>query len=244
MAVQSLPSYTRANQRVIRRPVNPYDKSTVISILPRDIDEVKPTIDPGRFRLKAAKKDDFEILVVGPSSWYREVDSNQPLLEITNSSTEVAESLVRDYCNGILGCNMGDCMPGIFWVPGNFTKVSILKYVESKDNEFGTAVAGRTFDELMKTAKEKQKNWYSMLITMAETLWSNSNGHPRSINEDMKMAARELGLDPVWLATARDIQKIPCKACGVLINSYIAVCPNCKVIVNEEIAKTLKFANG
>ena len=121
MLVGEFPGISSPNRRTIRAPVNPLDKSTVVIILPKALYERKATIQPGVFELKPGTFENPAILVVGTSSWWREVDENQPLLEIPVSSIQVADSIVRDYCNGLLACNMATQMPGLFYVPGEFT---------------------------------------------------------------------------------------------------------------------------
>src|SRR5258708_2992817 len=123
--VGGFPGIVASRRRTIAAPVNPLDKCTIVSIYPREIRETKPTIQPGKFHILAGSIKKPSILIVGPSSWWKEIDEEQPLLEIPNSSIQVADSIVKDYCNGLLGCNMGESMPGIFWVPGawNLTQV-------------------------------------------------------------------------------------------------------------------------
>ena len=55
------------NRRTIRAPINPMDKSTVVSIIPKRIVETKATITPGYFELASGSFDNPSILVVGPS---------------------------------------------------------------------------------------------------------------------------------------------------------------------------------
>ena len=55
------------NRRTIRGPVNEFDKSTIISAYPKDIDEIKPGMQPGRFFIPAAPKDDISVAVFGSS---------------------------------------------------------------------------------------------------------------------------------------------------------------------------------
>src|SRR5258706_9506503 len=113
------------NRQTVRAPVNPLDKSTVVSIYPRAIEETKYTIQPGVFKIPAGSYKEPSTLVVGPSSWWKELDESQPLLEIPVSSITIADSIVRDYCNGILCCNMGDATPGLFFIPGEHTVTQI-----------------------------------------------------------------------------------------------------------------------
>jgi hypothetical protein len=55
-----------------RSPVNPLDKCTIVSLYPKEICDVKPTVFPHTFRTeKAPSKGDFSITVIGPSSWWK-----------------------------------------------------------------------------------------------------------------------------------------------------------------------------
>lgn len=212
--VGAFPGFKDLNRRTIRGPINPLDKSTVVSIYPQEIDEVKHTIQPGRFLIPAGTYDKPAILVVGPSSWWREFDEEQPLLEIPVSSIQIADSLVRDYCNGILGCNMGDAMPGLFYIPGEHD----LKAIRDKYKaELDKAVA-------------KQKNWYSMLVKLADMLWARSSGNPLAISDTMRMAARELNLtaNKDWMKDFTMISMVRCKACGALKNPEFPICAQCR----------------
>ena len=118
--VGEFPGLNQMHRRTIRAPVNPMDKSTIVSILPKFISERKATIQPGTFEITPGSFEKPALLVVGPSSWWREIDENQPLLEIPVSSIQVADSVVKDYCNGLLACNMSDMMPGLFYLPGEY----------------------------------------------------------------------------------------------------------------------------
>src|SRR5712691_1323851 len=104
----------------IRTPVNPLDKSTIVSVYLKPIASNNPTVFPGNFIIPAATPTTFELLTIGPSSWFKEMEDNQPFLEISNSSIQMAESIIRDFANGLVGCNMGDRMPGLFFIPGEF----------------------------------------------------------------------------------------------------------------------------
>lgn len=210
--VGTFPGMNDWRKRTIRGPVNPMDKSTIVSILPKEIDEVKHTIQPGRFIIPPGSYEKPSILVVGPSSWWREIDEEQPLLEIPQSSIQIADSVVRDYCNGIFGCNMGDSMPGLFYVPGEHNVPSIKK----------------SFQHELDKANQKQRNWFSILVRIADSLWARSNGNPLSISEDMRLAARELGITVKdWLKDFQAMEMVRCKACGSLKNPQFPICASC-----------------
>ena len=212
------------NRRLIRAPINLLDKSTVVSILPKLIDETKHTIQPGRFIIPPGSYDKPALLVVGSSSWWKETDEGQPMLEIPHSSIQIADSIVKDYCNGILACNMGDTMPGLFYVPGNYD-VEKLKKEYKKELD----------DALL-----RQRNWYSELVKLGDILWARSNGNPLTISEDMRLAANELNLtNKEWLRDVQIMELVRCKACGSLKNPAYPICPTCKAIDNPELAKKL-----
>jgi hypothetical protein len=222
--VGQFPLLSDIKRRTIRAPTNPLDKSTIISIYPRHIIERKPTIQPGLFELQAGSYDKPSILVVGSSSWWKEIDENQPLLEIPQSSIQIADSVVRDYCNGILGCDMADNMPGLFYLPGEWTLDRIRK--EQKDK--------------LDSANRKQRNWFEALVKTADALWARTGGNSLAISDDMRLAANELNLvNKEWIADSRSMELVKCKACGHLKNPEFPICANCKSITDPIKAKEL-----
>jgi hypothetical protein len=174
--VGNAPWMGNIHQRVQRAPVNELDKCTVVSILPKPIFEIKPTIQPGQFRIAPGSYDKPSVLVVGTSSWWKELDLDQPKLEIPVSSILVADSIVKDYCNGLLMCNMGDSMPGLFYVQGPLTAIE----VRAKHKN------------LLDEALARQRKWYELLVKQADILWARTNGNPVAICEDARLAAQEL----------------------------------------------------
>lgn len=212
------------NRRTIRAPINSMDKSTIVSIYPREIEEIKHTIQPGRFVIKPGSTEKPALLVVGSSSWWRDVDVGQPLLEIPVSSIQVADSIVKDYCNGLLACNMGDTMPGLFYIPGEHDLNSINKSFKSE----------------LDKALIRQRNWYSALIKLADALWARSNGNPLVVSEDMRMAAKEMGLSAKdWMKDFQMVDMVKCKACGALKNPTYPICATCRYIDDPVKAKEL-----
>lgn len=222
--VGQFPLMSDLKRRTIRAPVNPMDKCTVISIYPKPVHEKKYTIQPGVFDIEPGSYENPAILVVGPSSWWKEIDENQPLLEIPQSSIQIADSIVKDYINGIYGCDMGENMPGLFYLPGALTVDRIKKDHKAELDE----------------ANRKQRNWFMFLVKMADSVWARSNGNPLSIIDDCRIAARELNMiNKEWLRDAEAVELVRCKACGHLKNPLYPICPNCKAIDNPERAKEL-----
>lgn len=216
------------NRRLIRSVKNPMDRCTIVSIFPKSVDEIKHTIEPGKFHIEPGSLENPSVLVVGSSSWWRDIDIDQPMLEIPVSSIQIADSVVKDYCNGMLGCNMADSMPGLFFVLGEHTPMEItLKYKDS-----------------INTAKTKQDNWYRILVRLADSLWARSNGNPLVICDEMRLAARSLNFnDKAWLKDFQIAELVRCMACGNMRNPLYPICPTCKAIdPSHPLAGNIKFA--
>jgi hypothetical protein len=217
--------FSASRRRVNRQETNPLDKSTIVSIYPRDINETKPTIQPSTYHIPAGTYEKPSLLVIGSASWFKELDMEQPLLEIPVSSVIVADSIVNDYCNGLLGCNMGTHMPGLFFVPGEITVPKLIKEHQG----------------LLDKARERQNNWYVSLTKQADSLWARTSGNPLAIDDTMRLAARELKLDKPWLKDFQLAQMIACVACGNLRNPVYPICPHCKNVIDKAKAKELNL---
>lgn len=213
---------------MIRTVRNPLDKATIVSIYPKEIDEKKETLFPGRWKIPAGRFSNPSVTIVGTSSWWRDIDLEQPLLEIPVSAVQIAQSIIVDYCNGFLGCNMADLMPGLFFIPGEFTLEQVKK----------------DYSMEITKAKFKQDAWFAVLIRLANSLWARSNGNPLVIWDEMRMAARELGKEDVpWLRMDVQMELVKCFACGSLRNPDYPICPACKnVDMSHPRAKDIKIA--
>lgn len=224
------------NMRVIRRPENPLDKCTIVSVYPEKVVEDKPTTFPGKFIIPAAPRDGFSLLVVGGSSWFKELEEGQPHLEINSSSIIVAESIIKDYCNGLFGYNGEGAMPGLFFIPGDWDEKTIRGYVDIKTKE--------TFIQLLEKARQKQKNWWNIIVEKTDILWLQTSGNPRSVSKDARIAADHLGYTKAWMKDLRTFKQENCKFCGTMINPDFPICPNCKNILDHEKAKVLGLAGA
>jgi len=210
------------NRPTIRGPVNPLDRSTIVSVYNKQIIEQKPTIQPGIFILERGTYEKPSLTIIEPSSWWKDVDIQQPLLEIPMGSVVIAESVVKDYCNGLFACNMSDCMPGIFFVPG------VINELQLKTDA--------TLKAQLAKAKDKQDKWYTLLVKFADSFWAVTKGNPLSIMDDMIIAAKELGLDKEWAKAHVIRELIRCIACGNLRNPTYPRCNHCLEYVDKPLA--------
>lgn len=217
------------NRRTVRSDVNPLDKSTIVSIYPKEVIERNVTLEPGYFQIGAGSVATPAVLVVGTSSWWRDIDPEQPLLEIVVGSVNVARSVVEDYCSALIGYKAGIAQPGLFFVPGAHTSEDVKKNFSAK----------------LAIAEQMQRAWYSALVEMADVLWARSNGNPLVISDDMKNAAQQLNLNTKdWLKNYQAIELVRCKACGTLLQPGFPVCFNCKHVNDEAKAKAMGYKVG
>lgn len=224
------------NRATIHRATkNPLDKSTIVSIYPRDIDINNFTLFPGKFKFPAAKAGDFTLLTIGSSSCFREMQDSPDTLEIVVGSMDVAGGLIKDWSDGYLECDMDTKRPGLFFIPGDFNKVSIQKWVNPTDPL-------DTFQKRLEIAKEWQKNLFLALVNLADKFWVAGGGNPAAVPQLSRMAAEYLGIEAKeWLKNYQAIDLIKCVACGSMRNPDYPVCPNCKAVIDPEKAKSLKL---
>lgn len=213
------------NRPTIKGPDNPMDRSTIISIYDRQIFDSKWTLSPGQFTIESGRLEKPSLTLIGPSSWWKDVDIDQPLIEIIVGSVQMAESIIRDYCSGMYGVDMGNQMPGLFFVPG------VVNTAQLKTD--------KKLINLLEDADRKQKNWFNFLINQADSLWAKTNGNPLAIMEDMRIAARELHLDKDWAKSHTIRELVQCIFCGSLRNPKFPKCGHCLEIVDKQLAKTL-----
>jgi hypothetical protein len=219
-------------------PRNPMDKVTIVSIYPREIVDVKPTLFPARFVIPAAKDNDFSLLIIeGASYFIPSPVEKQPPTEVQVNAMALAESILYD---SIPSMNLVSAThrPGVFAIPGEFNKTNILKYVHAD---------GRSFQQLLNAAREWQMSYWTDIMNEADYFWSASNGNPKAIPADAKLAAKILGIEKTkpWMSNVVASELVNCKACGEMINPAFPVCKHCHHIIDEKRAKELgiKFAS-
>lgn len=203
---------------------------SVISIVPFEIDEYKPGLYPGHFEIPASENNFPQILHVGESVHYVEVDVARSI-RVVNSPHVIAESIVEDYLSAQLAIKSGetDVGPGIFWKLGKYDISKIIKECQPE----------------LENAKLRQYNWFVRLVEMADDDWEKTRQH-RAITDMQRKAAKILGLEKPWIvvpkAATQAIVSQDCPACGSQIKQGVILCPNCRCIIDYDRYKETKFA--
>lgn len=203
-------------------------QATLVSLVPFPINEWKPGIYPGFFEIPASKNDIPQLLTIGDSVYHVEIDENRSIT-VKCQAEEIARSVVDDYVISNLQYSAeDDAAPGFFWKSGKHDLGSILK----------------NFQDDVKLAKERQRRWFVRLVKLADDDWERSRQH-KAISDIQRYAAKALTLERPWIIKPQEGENglVKCIACQSLILSEAVVCPNCKMIRDEEKWKTFKFAN-
>jgi hypothetical protein len=218
-----------SNRRAIRGPVSELDKCTIVSIYPKMIREKKLTCVPGYFEIEPGNYDNPALLVVGSSSYFRDVDPEQPYIEIPIPSTVMADSIVKDFCRDVIESDMATMMPGLFFIPGVLTVIEIkLKHKDKLDS-----------------ARDRQNRWFQQIVMMADVDWARTNGNPLSIPDEARMGAAHLGLkNKAWMQDFQAFEMKNCPACGHLYNPLFPVCGHCKTVVDKKKFDALSLSTA
>lgn len=206
------------------------DKTTVVSLFPIEINEHKPGVYPGHFKILAAKDNDFEILHVGNSIYWVNFHDGRPPLKVEETADKVGASVVNDFIRNIFGASMDlDAYPGLFWVEGHLKKEEILKNHSDK----------------IANAKASQFRWYNNLVKLADDAWTASNKQHRVISSIQRLGCAALGLERDWmLERVSSTGPKYCSACKTRVHDEAVVCSNCRFILDEARYKLMKFASG
>jgi len=211
----------------IRPAVNPLDKTTIVSIYPKKISFRNYTVFPGVFEMREGTVEKPAILVLGTSFWtYNNYEANQSI-DIPSSSIEMANSFVNDYCIGLHCYTPEHAMPGLFFMPGDYTRETLKQHSE--------------WESRKRIALDRQENWYRKLVEEADVLWSRTDGNPRAIHADMRRAAEYFQLkDKPWMANQSNMLKKACPYCGYMRLPTFPKCSNCHEIIDIEAYKNLQ----
>jgi len=197
-------------------------KTTIVSLIPFDINERKP-VYPGHFFIPGAKENDVEVLVIENSHAFKYIDEFRGTDKIIIDSEEIAKAVVDDYINSQLAVRPGeDLTPGLFYIPGEHTKIE----VKTK------------YKDIILDYRAKQTKWFEVLVRTADDDWEKTRQH-RVISGIQRYAARFLNLERPWLIEPKMTK---CIACKVTVEENAVICPTCKVVLNHEEYKKLQFA--
>jgi len=194
------------------------DVSTVISILPVEVNESKPGLVPGEYHIPAVKDParGFELLHVVRATFPVYIDENRPALIVPTPSDTVAASICRDLKISLSYYEAGVSEPGLFWKFGIINRADV------------GAKVGPELDR----ARIMQIEWFKRLVDAADDDYQVYKTH-RVISPLQRLACGFLGLKKVW-DTDREVTEhlamSKCKYCRGEIDSDAIICRHCRGI--------------
>lgn len=204
-------------------------RCTLVSIVPFAIREYKPGLIPDTYYIPPASEEKPQILHIGNARHNVYIDETRGSLSVRDGSDEVARSLVEDFINSQLEVGEG-CYPGLFWIPGELSISEVKVRYQEEWNRIRLA----------------HRQWLLAITKLADRDWKRYQ-NPMVVSDFQREAGRILGLKEAehgWMgAQIEDARPMTeCPACGMKINLGLAICPNCKVILDADKAKELTFA--
>lgn len=210
-------------------------EATIVSAFQRDLFHRIPGVYPSDYLIPAAAQGDISVCRIPVSHLYIDSGEDTPKFAVPQDPEKVAESIINDLYRAWIETGL-DTGPGIFWINGWINKPQ--DKITPKDIEDYKAEIKKKYPEQIALAKKKQENWARRLVKKADDDWNKWHSH-RSISDIHIWAAEFLGLnrDYLNLESGKAMETMPCPACGTNINVGVAVCFNCKAILDREKAK-------
>jgi len=197
--------------------------ATLISLLPFDLVEAKPGLNPNEYIIKKSEDNKIGLTIIPNNIFY--LINPDPLADAKDTrnikvpvpAIEVAQSIINDYVNALLGVNPPEAVPGLVAVSGDYT--------DKKE-------VGIKFMKEIMFARTNQNNWFRNLVDMADDSWSKTHS-PISISDLQRFACRSLELKRDWLNPLPSEQVEKCPVCKNPINLGALKCVACNHILNK-----------
>jgi hypothetical protein len=204
------------------------DNSTVFSIVPTPINEFKPGIYPGWFKLVACLDDSKpeRLLIDRPSQHAMHIGGKKDPVMIPTATYVLAKAVVDDYMATQIWTTP-NAKPGLTWIQGN---VSV--------EEFKTK-----YKEEYERIKNSQKNWFYNVVKQTDIYWVQTKKNIKVVSDIARYAAKFLGLDKEWIKDDTvSMEFVNCPACMAKVDPRLAICNVCfKAIINKRAHDDLKL---
>jgi len=199
---------------------------SVVNYTPFTYIEKKPSVIPEEYVIPAAVDNEKipGILHIKPAYSRLHIPLQEHIFKVPVSGEALAQDLVRGLVSAFLEYEADVAQPALFCVPGIHTAGEVkLKFAEE-----------------IKSAMAKQNIWLMRLVKKADDEWQKFRQH-KFITDYQRWAAKKLGFKKEWgeVSAAAPLELDNCKFCGTQIFKSIALCPNCKNVVNPELYKSL-----
>lgn len=197
--------------------------ATIVSLLPYDLVEVKPGLNPRSYRIKKAIGDVFGITHILDNVFYQvnpdplSDAKDVHLIKVPVPAIEIAQSLISDYVGALLAVDPPDAAPGLMVLVGDLDRKDIaIEHAES-----------------LQSLYRIQNAWLSNLVMIADDTWAKTKS-PIGISDLQREACRMLEYKRDWLNPLPDEILEKCPICKSAINPGALKCLHCQTILNQK----------
>jgi predicted RNA-binding Zn-ribbon protein involved in translation (DUF1610 family) len=100
----------------------------------------------------------------------------------------------------------------------------------------GEKTTGAAFEAQLEAAETAYREYLAAELERGQHIYRET-GKAKRITTHAKIACQVLGVDTEWAPLRAGVAKIDCPNCGALIRREIAVCPDCRAVLNAEKAR-------
>jgi len=202
---------------------------SVVNYTPFQFREDKPGLIPGQFMIPPARDNEKipgVIHIVNAKSRLHIPLQERPFY-LTEDAETLAKALVGDLLDGMIEREQNIAEPAIFYVSGHHAPMEIKT----------------KFPEEVNNALSKQNLWLIKLVKKGDDEWQKTRQH-KFITDMQRWACKKLNFKREWMeiSAATPLELTDCKFFGTKILMNIALCPNCKQVVNQTLFNSLTGA--
>ncbi len=184
-------------------------KSTIVSMIHKEIREEKPGLVPSLFIIKPGSMEKPSITHIHAAKHFVYLDGDRGSLPVRDASYEVARSIVEDYSSSQL-CISEGVYPGLFWLPGEIL-VEQLAFPE--------------YAQIVSSVKIAHMRWCNELIKMADNDFAKHRQH-NVVSDFQRKVAEIMKADPrkhEWMGANNTLENESCPGCGVPIRPGLII---------------------
>lgn len=197
--------------------------ATILSLLPFNLVETKPGLNPNEYYINKSENDKIGITIIPNTVHY--LVNPDPLsdakevrhIKVPVPAIELAQSIINDYISSLLAVSPPDAVPGLIAVRGDYNDVK---------------EASVTFIKEIMFMRNAQNNWFKNLVDIADDTWSKSKS-PVGISDLQRHACRSLDYKREWLNPVPSEQLTKCPICKGTVNEGALKCVACGFIINK-----------
>jgi len=197
--------------------------ATVVSLLPFELVETKPGLNPNEYIIPAAPErgvacavipnDVFYLINPDPLSDAKEVRN----IKVPVPAIELAQAIITDYVGSLIGVEVPVKVPGLFAIKGDYRDPKVVSM---------------SFAKQVEAYRNAQIGWFQNLVAIADDTWAKTKS-PLGISDMQRSACQWLGFRRDWMNPIPSELLDQCPICKSNINPGALKCIACGHVINK-----------